>query len=211
VTVRRGLYAIVDSTVLGARDAVEFARRVLDAGELWALQLRAKDWPAWRMLETSTVLAHECRARGVPFYVNDRVDVARLAGAAGVHLGQTDLALSCARGIAPELLVGLSTHTRDELARALAERPDYVAFGPVFATASKSTPDPEVGPSGLRAAVAQANGTPVVAIGGISLERAGAVLDTGVVAAAVIGALAAVSDAELTAIARSLHRALGGR
>ncbi|MEO8799888.1 MAG: thiamine phosphate synthase, partial [Polyangiaceae bacterium] len=129
-----------------------------------------------------------------------------------VHLGQDDLDLRTARSIAPKLAFGISTHTPEQLARALEERPDYVAFGPVFTTASKQHPDPVVGLEGLaraRSIVNESNapGTPLVAIGGISAENAARVA-TFVDAAAMIGALVTT---DVSANARALHDALGGQ
>jgi thiamine-phosphate pyrophosphorylase len=115
-----------------------------------------------------------------------------------VHVGQGDLKVSEVREIAPALSVGVSTHGLEQLALALDERPDYVAFGPVFPTRSKRNPDAVVGLEGLRQAKAlceKRSATtsrglpmPLVAIGGIDVERAKKVAEVGVMAA-VIGAL----------------------
>jgi thiamine-phosphate pyrophosphorylase len=119
-------------------------------------------------------------------FANDRPDLALLAGCDGVHVGQVDLPLAHVRRLAPGLRVGVSTHDLSQLGAALAERPDYVAFGPVFSTGSKLDPDPVVGLEGLAEAARRARnaGVPIVAIGGITLERAPAI--------GVLGALAAV-------------------
>jgi len=141
--------------------------------------------------------------------------MAALAGCDYVHLGQEDAGLEASRAIAPQLLVGLSTHTPDQLARALALRPAYVAYGPVYATASKERPDPIVGLEGLRAASAAARiaGVPLVAIGGLTLERAAEVAryaDAGAAIAALLPPGGAVDLAEVTSRARRLHAALLG-
>ncbi len=207
---RRGLYAIVDADALAGRDPVAFARRVLDAGDLFALQFRAKGWPASRVLATSLALAEVCRAAKVPFVVNDRPDVAVLAGADGVHVGQDDLPVEAVRRVARGAFVGVSTHFDAQVSRALADHPAYVAFGPVFATASKQNPDGVVGVDRLASVVRAAGEVPVVAIGGITLALAGEVYRAGAAAAAVIADLARVDDADVTDRARALHRALGG-
>lgn len=171
----RGLYAIVDTKFLASRgtDPVQYARAVLEARPA-ALQLRAKDVGAREILTLLRVLGPLCRTKGVPLVANDRADLAALAGCEMVHIGQEDLPIELVRRIAPQLGIGVSTHDIAQLERALGSRPRYVAFGPVFDTASKHNPDPVVGVEGLRRAhrVASAANTPLVAIGGITLARA---------------------------------------
>jgi thiamine-phosphate pyrophosphorylase len=208
----RGLYAIADVTTLADRrlDVVAFARAVLAARPA-ALQLRAKDLPAREMLALLRALTPMCRHAGVPLVANDRVDVAALAGCDYVHIGQEDGPIEIAHRIAPNLRIGVSTHTPEQLLRALEHRPAYVAYGPVYATSSKANPDPVVGLVGLRGAhaVARAAGVPLVAIGGITMERAPEVAAASD-AAAVIAALVpeGADYAEVTARARRLHAAL---
>jgi len=175
----RGLYAIVDVGTLRARrlEAPAFAEAVLSALPI-ALQLRAKDATARETLGILRDLAPMCRRAGVPLVANDRPDLAILAGCDWVHVGQEDLSIDRVRRIAPGLGVGVSTHTLPQLEVALAAGPTYVAFGPVFETITKANPDPVVGVAGLRRAYALAveYGRPLVAIGGISRERAGLVV-----------------------------------
>jgi thiamine-phosphate pyrophosphorylase len=111
---------------------------------------------------------------GTALFANDRPDLALLAGADGVHVGQDDLPVAEVRRFAPGLRVGVSTHDLAELERALGEAPDYVAFGPVFATPSKRNHEPVVGLDGLERAheLSVVAKVPLVAIGGIELERA---------------------------------------
>ena len=180
----RGLYAIVDLDALSARDLdpLRFARAVLCASPA-ALQLRAKHATSDETLRLLSALAPLCRAAHVPFVGNDSVELAVLGGCDLVHLGQGDMSLSAARRLAPNLGFGISTHTPEQLDLALGGHPTYVAFGPVYRTASKAEPDPEVGLAGLRQAAArvadfgrlQRQALPLVAIGGISVERAEAV------------------------------------
>lgn len=206
-----GLYAIVDVDTLRrtGRDPGDFTQRVLAAGKLAALQLRAKSLGARELLAFASAMRPWCTAAGVPFFVNDRPDVARLAYADGVHLGQDDLPIEHARRVAPDLRVGLSSHTPAEFAAALETDADYVAVGPVFATSTKADAAPVVGVEALRALTASAAGRDVVAIGGISLTNAREIRAAGARAGAVIGALL-VDDGDVTANARALHRALGG-
>ncbi len=208
----RGLYAIVDLGALATAnvDPMAFARAVL-AARPTALQVRAKEVPAREVLGLLRALVPACRAAGVMLVANDRADVAALGGADAVHLGQDDLPIELARSLSPRLKIGLSTHTPEQLARALEQRPDYVAYGPVFATRSKENPDPVVGLEGLRvaSALARAARTPLVAIGGIELANApavGALAD----AAAVIGALVHGGLDGVTRRALALGAALGG-
>lgn len=180
------LYPIVDLAALAARDwsPLDFAERVLEAQPRW-IQLRAKRASAREALATLEALLPLCRRRGAELFMNDRPDLALLAGADGVHLGQDDLPIEAVRRIAPRLKVGISTHDLPQLERALADRPDYVALGPIFPTASKENPDPVVGIATLSRAVelARAAGIPLVAIGGIDATRIAEVSGTGAAAA----------------------------
>jgi thiamine-phosphate pyrophosphorylase len=207
---RPGLYAIVDLDALGARDPLEFVDAVLTARATSALQLRAKHAFARDVLPLARVIAHRCKAHAVPFFLNDRPDWASLIGADGVHVGQDDLSVDEVRRIDPKLRVGTSTHGVEQFRVALAMQPDYVAFGPVFATSSKLRPDPIVGLDALREVVSLAGSVPVVAIGGITLEHAHEVRAAGACCGAVIGALASVEDPHRAGRARALHTALGG-
>lgn len=201
-----GLYAIadVDSLQRASRPPLDFARRVLDAGRLSALQLRAKSMGARDLLGLAAALRPLCVDAGVPFFLNDRPDVAWLAGTDGVHLGLDDLPIELARRVAPGLQVGVSSHTPAEFAAALATDADYVAVGPVFATSSKADAAPVVGLATLRSLCAAAGVRPVVAIGGITLANAHEIRAAGARAGAVIGALL-VDDGDVTSVARSLH------
>jgi thiamine-phosphate pyrophosphorylase len=199
----RGLYAIVDVDTLQARgfDTVAFADAVLSASPA-ALQLRAKSSPPRETLALLRALAPLCRRAGVPLVANDRPDLAILAGCSVVHVGQSDMPLERVRRIAPGLDVGVSTHDLAQLTAALAARPAYVAFGPVFETSSKKDHEPVVGVAALRGAcaLARAVGISVVAIGGITFARAATLV--GVVdAVAVIGELVPAAGESLAVVA----------
>ena len=126
--------------------------------------------------------------------VNDRVDVALLAGAAGVHLGQTDLPPAAARQILGSgRIIGFSTHNLEQAVEADSLPVDYLAVGPVFATSTKDNPDPVVGIEKL-AIICRAVKKPVVAIGGITLDNAKAALSAGAASVAVIRDLLAHED-----------------
>jgi thiamine-phosphate pyrophosphorylase len=209
----RGLYAIVDCDFLAARGCapLPFLERLLEARPA-AIQLRAKSAGARATLELARRMSELCREAKLPFFVNDRPDLALLSASAGVHLGQQDLSLEDVRRLAPGLQLGLSTHRLEEVDRALGARPDYLAFGPVFATGSKRDPEPVVGLDILAEAARRCRslGIPLVAIGGIDAARApqvAAFADAGAVISALLppGGLA-----EVSATARRLHALLGG-
>jgi thiamine-phosphate pyrophosphorylase len=156
------------------------------------LQVRAKEASgAWLLDETSAIaaLAHTA---GAIVIVNDRADIARLAVADGVHVGQNDLAPAAVRPIVGTgRVVGVSTHTIEQIDAAILAPVDYVAVGPVFVTSTKLSPYHAVGLERVRDAArkAHARGLPVVAIGGITLDRAADVIGAGAASVAVISDL----------------------
>ncbi len=164
------LYAIVDLGACAKHgiDPLAHADRCLGFGAAW-VQLRAKDGDDAALRPLAEAILARCRGAGAVFVLNDRVDLARVIGASFVHVGQGDASATTIRARAPGLSFGRSTHGAAELDAALAESPAYVAFGPVFATASKPNPEPVVGLAGLRGAYAcaRAAGVPLVAIGGV--------------------------------------------
>src|SRR5581483_2856172 len=197
----RGLYGMVDLRP-GAPPAGRLARALLDGGAR-VLQLRMKHASAGSMLAVVDELRPICRRREALLIVNDRVDVALVGGADGVHLGQDDLPLAEARRIAPKLIIGISTHDEAQ-ARAAAEGgADYLGFGPIFETTSKQNPDPVVGLERL-AAVCKLE-VPIVAIGGISVERAADCARAGAAAVAIISAVSSAPD--VAAAARAVSAA----
>lgn len=150
------------------------------------LQIRVKRGSGRDLLAISERIVGAAARAGARVVINDRPDIARLARAWGVHLGQDDLPVAAARTIAGEsLAIGLSTHTPGQVAAARREPIDYLAVGPVFETATKDTGYRAVGLEFVRAA-ASPGGLPVVAIGGITLERARDVIDAGAASVAVI-------------------------
>jgi thiamine-phosphate pyrophosphorylase len=170
----RGLYAICDLEFLAERgiDPEAFAIELVRARPA-AIQLRAKGSCPRETLGILRRLVAIGRDASVPIFANDRPDLAVVAGAFGVHLGQGDLPLADARRIGPSLAFGISTHDLEQLDEALLLRPDYVALGPIFSTASKRLAEPVVGLETLKRARALSAkaGIPLVAIGGITLAR----------------------------------------
>lgn len=183
------LYAVVDGSTARARgwEVVPLARAYVDGGAR-LLQVRAPECTGQELLawcEDIVALAHPVGGRVI---VNDRADIARLAGADGVHVGQTDLEVAAVRQILPEpALVGLSTHSRRQVDEVPAAA-TYVAVGPVFATRTKATGYAPVGTALVRYA-ATSQPRPVVAIGGVTLDRAPAILAAGAAAVAVVSDL----------------------
>lgn len=187
------LYAILDTEVLAARHLapLEVCDAWLDAG-VRLIQLRAKGMASGPMLELAEALAARTRAAGATFIINDRADIAAQCGADGVHVGQDDLAPADVRAVVgAQAIVGLSTHSDAQLAAALGQPIAYVAIGPVFGTHTKATGYDAVGVEQVRRAAAVAHGArlPLVAIGGITLDRALDVLAAGADSVAVISDL----------------------
>jgi thiamine-phosphate pyrophosphorylase len=151
------------------------------------------------LLDLAAAVVALAQAAGALVIVNDRADIAQLAGADGVHVGQDDLSPTAVRTIAGvNAIVGLSTHTLLQVDRAIREPISYIAIGPVFGTATKATGYERVGLEMVRDAAgrAGARGLPLVAIGGITLEHAVSVIQAGAASVAVIGDLLATGDPE---------------
>jgi thiamine-phosphate pyrophosphorylase len=177
---------------------IDLARAFVDGGARF-LQLRAKAMPSGQLLDLAGAIVELTRGAGARLIVNDRADIAQLASADGVHVGQEDLSPAAVRTIAgADAIVGLSAHTEQQVARAVDEPVSYVAIGPVFGTTTKVTGYDQVGLEMVRAAArhTRARGLPLVAIGGITLENAASVIDAGADAVAVIGDLLSAHDPE---------------
>jgi thiamine-phosphate pyrophosphorylase len=189
------LYPIVDADVCRIRglEPRALALACLHGGAR-VLQLRVKTASSAQFLDLATQIVEAAGPFGAAVIVNDRADVARLARAAGVHVGQDDLPPAAARGVLGAGVIGLSTHDRHQVDQALRAAADYVAVGPVFGTATKDTGYGALGLELVRHAAGR--GKPIVAIGGITLERAGEVIDAGAGSVAVITDLLNGGDPE---------------
>jgi len=170
------LYAIIDAALLKTSE-LSFAEMMAESG-VELLQYRNKRASSKELFEASQAISARLSALDKPgayeprFIVNDRADIALVVKAQGVHVGQHDLGVEEARAIVGhDKWVGVSTHSLDQLDAADTTSANYIAFGPIFPTASKENPDPVVGLELLRQA-RQHTRKPVVAIGGITLERA---------------------------------------
>ncbi len=175
-------YAIVDPA--GGHEPVSLAHTMLDAGAR-IMQLRLKDAPGRDFLAAARAIAEMCRIRGAILIVNDRVDIAILANAHGVHLGQQDLPLEAARRITgPNQIIGISTHTVEQARAAEKRGADYIGFGPMYSSGLKNIAA-GMGLDNLRA-IRAAVKIPIVAIGGITEARVAETLAAGADAVAII-------------------------
>jgi thiamine-phosphate pyrophosphorylase len=205
----RGLYAIVDPQVC-TDDPLRVAAAILQGG-CAAVQLRDKLSDDRQFARLGRALRQLCEQAATPFVINDRFWLAREIGAKAVHVGQTDAPLDTVRrelgrGL-HDVSLGLSTHSLAQAEEAELQGADLIGFGPVFGTTSKADADPVVGLEALAAVCGRVR-IPVVAIGGISPERAALVARAGAPLAAAISALCAA--AAPSEAARSMHAALRG-
>jgi thiamine-phosphate pyrophosphorylase len=183
------LYVIIDRATLDARNlpVTEFASELSDAG-VTLLQYRDKVNGPQEILWAAEQISAVFKEVDATLILNDRADLAALVGW-GVHVGQDDLAPADVRLlITPAKVVGLSTHSDDQVILANASDADYIAIGPVFATSTKQNASPIVGLEGVRRARSLTQ-KPIVAIGGITRENARSVIAAGADSVAVIGGL----------------------
>jgi thiamine-phosphate pyrophosphorylase len=163
------------------------------------LQVRDKAGASRSLLEGALTIVAAARTAGAAVIVNDRADIAALSGADGVHVGQDDLPPALVRRIVGgQSIVGLSTHTPEQLDAALGQPLSYAAIGPIFGTDTKATGYRPLGLDAVRraAAATRQSGVPLVAIGGITLDTAPAVIDAGAQTVAVIADLLAADPAD---------------
>lgn len=194
-----GLYVIL-TEALCRRGWLETAEAAIRGGA-GCIQLREKSMSDAELLRRARRLRELTTAHSALLIVNDRADIARLSGADGVHLGQEDLPVPEARRVAGgRLLVGLSTHTSGQLEAAIAQEPDYIAVGPMFPSATK--PQPQVAGAGLLADAVRRTSIPIVAIGGITAERARELVVAGARCLCVCSAVISADNPE--AVAREI-------
>lgn len=205
------LCVITDEKLSGLRHR-EVAEQALQGGAPM-IQLRDKGGDLRYLYEEAAAIQHLCRKYGALFIVNDRLDLALAVEADGVHLGQEDLPPRRVRRLLkPGMILGVSTHSIEEAQEGEAAGADYIGFGPVFPTGTKIGTRPVVGLEGIQK-VRAAIRVPVLAIGGITLERVPEVMEAGADGVAVISAI--VASSEISKVCRQfltqLRRLGGGR
>ena len=190
------LYAVTDRAWTGERTLYQQVEAALRGG-VTCVQLREKELDEAAFLREARELCALCHSYGVPFLVNDNVEIALASGADGVHVGQEDLAAEeVRRRVGEELILGVSVHTVEEARRAVLAGADYLGLGAVFPTSTKSDADPMPGET-LRA-ICGAVEVPVVAIGGIHQGNLLRLSGSGVDGVALVSAIFSAEDIEGT-------------
>jgi thiamine-phosphate pyrophosphorylase len=188
------IYPITDTSLSGLSHAEQTAR-LIDAGAT-LIQLREKRASPREFYGSALEALGIARERGVRVIINDRVDIALVTKADGVHLGQNDMPPEKARSVlGDKAIIGVSTHTIEQVVAAAKLPVDYIAFGPIFGTTTKADPERTVGLEGLKQAREAAASMPLVAIGGIDDPNILDVFAAGADSAAIIGAIVSHGDA----------------
>jgi len=201
------VYVITDARHARGRSHREIAEAAIRGGAT-AVQLRMKEEPARVILDVARAIGPLCRAAGVAFIVDDRLDMAMLARADGVHVGQDDLPPTDARALmGPRALIGVSAATVEEALAAERAGADYLGVGAVYGTATKSDAGAPVGLARVTE-IRRAVRVPLVGIGGITVENAAAVMQAGANGVAVITAVTLAAD--MADAVRRLREAVDG-
>ena len=199
------LYLVTDRHATAGRDLLWVLKEALEGG-VRAVQLREKDLGGGALLELARQVKALCDRHGAEFFINDRVDVALAADAAGVHLAANSMPLAVARGLlGPDRKIGVSTHSVAEVRSAAEAGADFVLFGPVYPTSSKLAFGEPQGPAALKAVTDSAS-LPVFAIGGIKQHHLPEIKAHGTARIALISAISEAPDPK--AAARDMLAAL---
>jgi len=186
-------YPIIDTSQIPLQRIEEAALAIIEAGA-GIIQLRGKNIPSRDILKLGRVIKQIADKNNVLFIINDRVDIAILANASGVHLGQDDIPIREARKIlGKDKIIGISTHNIKEAVCACKNGADYISFGPIFATKTKKDAQEPKGIEALQNVRRNAD-IPIVAIGGITLENAADVYNAGADSIAVISDILKSND-----------------
>ena len=204
------LYLVTDPEMTARRGLRETVAAAVEGG-VTMVQLRHKDGPARLMVEAGRALHSLLVPRGIPLIVNDRVDVAQVIGAEGVHVGQDDLPPAVVRALlGPRAIIGFSLNAERQLADFAAGAVDYVGLGPLFPTGTKPDAAPALGEAAF-AAIRRRLSCPVVAIGGITAANAARAIAAGADGVAVVSAICAATDPRAAAQALRTAIAAGRR
>jgi thiamine-phosphate diphosphorylase len=192
------LYGITDSKLSRGRSNQMIVESAIRGGTT-IVQYREKSASTRQMIDEALGLRDLCRRHGVPFIVNDRVDVALAVDADGVHVGQDDMPVSLARKlIGRDKIVGVSAENVEQARAAIADGADYLGVGAIFATATKSDAGEPIGIAGLLK-IARVSAIPIVGIAGINASNAASVIRAGAAGIAVISAIVSADDMERAA------------
>jgi len=199
------LYGILDLGYVTVENAVPMTRRMLEGG-VGILQLRAKTFPVETIAAVAEDVLPVCRSFGVPFLLNDHPELVLPTGADGVHVGQDDLPVPRVREMLGNKIIGLSTHSPAQAVAAQDVKPDYIGFGPLFATPTK----PDYVPAGLEdiREIHRQVPLPVFCIGGIKLENLETVLAAGARQVVIVSGI--LQAADVTEYCRKCLDLLGG-
>ena len=193
------LYVVITEAFCAQRSALDVLDACLAAG-VRIVQFREKSASAADFFAGAQAFRERTRAHGALLIVNDRIDIALATGADGVHLGQDDLPVEAARAIAPSLIIGASSHSREEALAAEKAGASYVNIGPIFATQTKAVPTGVVGPEMIDA-IAPGLSVPFSCMGGIKAHNINEVLARGARHIAVVTAVTAANDPQAAAAA----------
>ena len=188
------LYAVTDRAWTGKQTLYEQVEAALKGG-VTCVQLREKELDETAFLQEARVICALCRRYGVPFIVNDNVDVAVACGADGVHVGQEDMETGeVRRRVGEDMILGVSVHTVEEARQAVRDGADYLGLGAVFPTGTKT--DADVMPGDMLRAICGAVDVPTIAIGGLNRGNILQLSGSGVDGAALVSAIFGAEDIE---------------
>jgi thiamine-phosphate pyrophosphorylase len=202
------LYLVTDRGLSRGRATLDIVRAAVRGG-VTCVQLREKTCSTREFIAEALAIRNFLKSHGIPFIINDRVDVALAVGADGVHLGQTDMPLAMARAILGRShIIGVSAESLRDAAEAEAGGADYLGVSPIFVTATKTDTAAPLGLEGLRAIRRTVN-LPLVAIGGVGTANAAEVIASGADGVAVVSAIVTAADPEFAAreLARQIAQA----
>jgi thiamine-phosphate pyrophosphorylase len=204
ITKALSVYLVMGIHGIHGQSAIQIAELALKGG-VTMLQLREKNADIREILEAGKALKQLCKEHEVPFIINDRVDLAMVLGADGVHVGQTDLpANEVRRLMGPNAVIGVSAGNRFEANRAMSEGADYLGVGSIFATSTKTDAGAPVGIRWVREVRRMTNDVPIVGIGGITADNAAEVILAGANGVAVVSAI--LNQADPYAAAKELSQ-----